>query len=142
MTNTLSSEDKLALIKYRMERSYNALKEAQIMAREGYYNASINRLYYACYYAAVALLLTNDIPTQTHNGVKTMLGQHFIATGLLPISAGKTFAVLFNQRHSGDYDDFVYCDQEMFETFYPQAENFVNSVSELLEKMPFEHKDN
>ena len=132
MNKTIASEDKNALIKYRMERAYDALQESRLVADGKFYNAAINRLYYACYYAAVALLLTNDIPTQTHNGVKTMLGLHFISKGLLPVSAGKTFSVLFNQRHSGDYDDFVYCDQEMFDSYYPQAENFVNEISELL----------
>ncbi len=115
-----------------MEKAYDALQEARLVADGKFYNAAINRLYYACYYAAVALLLTNDIPTQTHNGVKTMLGLHFISKGLLPASAGKTFSVLFNQRYSGDYDDFVYCDQEMFDIYYPQAENFVNEIAELL----------
>ena len=33
----------------------------------------------------VALLLKYDIQTQTHNGVKTMLGLHFVATGKLPL---------------------------------------------------------
>ncbi len=36
-------------------------------------------LYYACYYAVAALLLKYDIQTQTHNGVKTMPGLHFVS---------------------------------------------------------------
>ncbi len=59
-----------ALIAYRMQRAYDTMKEAEVMIRETFYNAAINRMYYACYYATVALLLKNNIQTQTHNGLK------------------------------------------------------------------------
>ena len=49
------------------------------------------------------------------------------------IFAGKTLAVLFNQRHSSDYDAFVYCDQEMVDEYYPKAEAFIKEVKNLLE---------
>ena len=56
MKDILDKESKQALVQYRLERSVNSLDEAQYMAKGGYYNAAINRLYYACYYAVVALL--------------------------------------------------------------------------------------
>ena len=133
MKDTLDEESRQALIKYRMERAYDSMNEAKLLADEAFYNAAINRLYYACYYATVALLLANDIPAQTHSGVKTMLGLHFITKEKLSNSAGKTLVVLFNQRHSSDYDAFVYCDKEMVDEYYPKAEAFIEEVKNLLE---------
>lgn len=98
MKERLDEESKKALVAYRLERAFGTLKEADVMRREGFYNATVNRLYYACYYAAVALLLNNDIQTFTHNGVKTMLGLHFVSTGKLSIQMGKTFGTLFENR--------------------------------------------
>lgn len=121
------------MIVYRTERAYGSLKEAKLMAQAGFYNAFINRLYYACYYMAVALLLKNNISAQTHSGVKTMLGMHFTSKGKLSISASKIFTTLFEKRHSSDYDAFVYCDQEMFDELYPKAEAFIEEVKNLLE---------
>ena len=72
MKEILDEESRNALIAYRLQRAYETLKEAEVMIRESFYNAAVNRMYYACYYAAVALLLKYDIQTQTHNGVKTM----------------------------------------------------------------------
>lgn len=115
MKEILDEDSRRALITYRIQRAYETLKEAEVMIRESFYNASVNRMYYACYYAAVALLLKFDIQAQTHNGVKTMLGLHFISTGKLPLKIGKTFSTLFEKRQSGDYDDFVYSDREMVE---------------------------
>lgn len=132
MKEILDEDSRRALIAYRIQRAYETLKEAEVMIRESFYNASVNRMYYACYYAAVALLLKFDIQAQTHNGVKTMLGLHFISTGKLPLKIGKTFSTLFEKRQSGDYDDFVYCDREMVEDLYPQVKLFIDSIKEML----------
>lgn len=132
MKEVLDEESRKALILYRIQRAGETLKEAEVMIRESFYNAAINRMYYACYYAVVALLLKYDIQTQTHNGVRTMLGLHFVATGKIPLKIGKTFTTLFEKRHSGDYDDFVYCDKEMVDELYPQAKLFIETMSELL----------
>ena len=61
MKESLDIESRDSLIAYRIERAYGSLQEAKLMAEGGFYNASINRLYYACYYMAVALLLKNNI---------------------------------------------------------------------------------
>ena len=132
MKETLDNESKQALIAYRIQRAYETLKEAEVMIRESFYNAAVNRMYYACYYATVALLLKYDIQAQTHNGVKTMQGLHFVSTGKLPLKVGKTFTTLFEKRQSGDYDDFVYCDEDMVNELYPQAKTFIDTVNELL----------
>lgn len=61
MKEKLDEDSKKALVTYRIQRAYETLKEAEVMKREAFYNAAINRLYYACYYAAIALLLKYDI---------------------------------------------------------------------------------
>ena len=53
MTEILDEESKKALISYRVQRAYETLKEAEVMIRESFYNAAVNRMYYACYYATV-----------------------------------------------------------------------------------------
>lgn len=133
MKETLDEDSKNALIAYRVQRAYETLKEAKVMIRESFYNAAINRMYYACYYATVALLLKHNVQTHTHNGVKTMLGLHFITTGILPLKIGKTFTTLFEKRHSGDYDDFAYCDEEMVNELYPDTEAYVDAIKVLIE---------
>ena len=132
MKDSLDKESRASLVAYRLERACSSMEEATLMAQEGFFNASINRLYYACYYAAVALLLQNNISTQTHSGVKTMLGLHFTSKGKLSVSASKTFTTLFEKRHSSDYDDFVYCDKEMIDDLYPKAEAFIDEIKELI----------
>ena len=97
MKETLDQESKKALVDYRISRAFETLKEAELLSKESFFNVAVNRLYYACYYAAVALLLKNDIPAQTHNGVKTMLDLHFVSKGILSIEDGKIFSTLFEK---------------------------------------------
>ena len=106
----------------------------EILANESHYNAAANRLYYACYYAATALLVAHGHNTQTHAGTKTLLGLHFVSKGLLSNEYGKIFSRLFEIRHSGDYDDFVYCDKAMIDEYTPKAKEFISAIKTLLGK--------
>jgi len=104
MKEVLDEQSRQSLIKYRIERANETIQESKLLAKEGYYNA----------------------------GVKTMLGLHFVSKGVLANEHGKTFSRLFEIRHSGDYDDFVYCDQEMVDEYTPKAVSFIAAVMELL----------
>ena len=52
------------LVAYRMERAHEAIDEAKMLFEAGHINSYVNRLYYACFYAVSALLLTKDISTR------------------------------------------------------------------------------
>lgn len=132
MTVSLDEDSRKALVQYRLSRSEECFQEASLLASESHYNAAMNRLYYACYYAVVALLISGNISATTHAGVKTMFNLHYVVNGRLPKSHGKTFSRLFDIRHSGDYDDFVYCDKEMFDEFLPQSKSFVDAIQAIL----------
>lgn len=132
MTQQLNEQERHDLMAYRLQRAHETLSEIPNHAANGYYATAINRLYYACYYAAVALLVNEGVQTATHSGVKTMLGLHFVSKGKLSREHGNTFTTLFEKRHSGDYDDFAYCDREMVEELYPKAQAFVEAIERLL----------
>ena len=54
MSETLDEQSRIDLVKYRIERADETLQEAGLLAKEGYYNAAFNRLYYACFCAGTA----------------------------------------------------------------------------------------
>ena len=132
MKETLDEQRRKSLVMYRLGRANEAVAEAKILSKEMHYNAAINRLYYACFYATTALLVSKGITASSHAGVKTMLGLHFVSTGLFQYEHGNTFSRLFEIRHSGDYDDFVYCDKEMVDDYLPKTISFIEAVKSLL----------
>lgn len=131
MKEKLDSESRAAIVSYRLERAYETLKEADYNTEGGYYNTAVNRLYYACFYAASALLLNHEIEANTHNGVKTQLSMHFVRTGRLSIEHGSTFSLLFDKRQASDYSDFAYCDASLVDVLRPKAEAFILAVEAL-----------
>lgn len=132
MTDHLQDDDRKALINYRMQRAVETLAEADYNADGNYFNTAVNRLYYAAYYAASALMLAYELDATTHAGIKTLLSLHFIKSGKLDISHGRTFMTLFENRQSGDYEDFVYCDLNLFNDLRPKTESFIDAIKILI----------
>ena len=54
----MKAEESLALIFYRLERSSESLRAAEIMFENGMLAFSMNRVYYAMFYAVQALLVS------------------------------------------------------------------------------------
>jgi toxin-antitoxin system antitoxin component len=128
----MTDEERNAIVRYRMDNASGTLREVLDHCESGYYNTAVNRIYYACYYAASALLIANGFAVKSHDGVRQMLGKEFVLTGKIPIELGKFYSIAFSKRSSGDYEDFVTHDRSTVENLYPQAERFVKLISILL----------
>jgi uncharacterized protein (UPF0332 family) len=76
----------------------------------------------------------NNITAQTHQGVKQMFSLHFIANGKIDKQYSIFYGRLFNDRLSGDYDDFVQYDVTMLEIIRPQADEFISVIENELRK--------
>ena len=134
MKEQLNRENIEALSAYRFLRAKETLKEIPYLKQQGYYNTAVNRLYYACYYAAVALLIKHEINPGTHAGVKQMIGLHFVATGRMSRELGRCCSLLFERRHSSDYDDFAYSSEEEIDELMPKATDFIGAIEVLLKE--------
>lgn len=81
----------------------------------------------------IALLVKNHIPAETHAGVKTMLGLHFVSKGLISKESGRAFTNLFDCRHHSDYDEFVYSTEEEVDELYKKAKRLIEEIDMLLQ---------
>jgi len=120
-------------IRYRIKRAKEAYEDAIFLFEKGSLNSSINRLYYSAFYAAIALLLDNDIEVKSHNGVKQKLGEEFVSKGKLLKVHAKTFSLLSDFRHKGDYDDLFDFDAELVERLFEPVKEFIDAIDKLLE---------
>jgi uncharacterized protein (UPF0332 family) len=100
------------IVSYRLARAKDTFDDAKILAENNKWNSTINRLYYAAYYAVMALLIKHKINPTTHNGTKSNFTQHFIKTGVFPLEFGKIYSQLFMWRQKGDYDDLFDLNKE------------------------------
>ena len=118
------------LIAYRIKRSRESFNSAKLLAENGFHHESISRLYYACFYMVLALLLKENITTSSHAGVRRQFGLHFIKTGKLSQDDGKIFSLLFDQRHKSDYEDFVKISNEQTSTLIGMVSVFLSHLEE------------
>jgi len=120
------------LVRYRLERAREALDEAKMLFEAGHLHTYVNRLYYACFYAISALLLTKGLSTSKHTHLRALLHKEFIRTGSIPAEYGKFFDLLFNNRQKGDYSDLVVFEADQVKTWLAQTEAFVEFVAGLI----------
>ena len=130
----LEDQDRINIVRYRMENAHRTLDEVQSHINNGFYNTAINRMYYACYYAASAILIANKITTKSHDGVRQMFCMHFIKTGIIPKEYSRFYSNLFEERTTGDYEDLFNHDQTTCEEYYPTAKEFVSVVEKLVDE--------
>ena len=65
---------------------------------------SINRSYYAAFYAGLALLQTIGKGSSKHSGVIALLHQNFFRSEILPRENGRIINRLFELRQKSDYE--------------------------------------
>ena len=128
----LKEEERRDLVKYRLEKAYNTFAEIQILLDNKLCRTAANRLYYACFYAATALLINDRHETHTHHGVKTLLGLHYVKEGKIENAQGNLFKQLFNLRQKGDYEDWIDIDENTIIPLIEPAKNFIAEIEKLI----------
>jgi uncharacterized protein (UPF0332 family) len=118
-------------IKYRFERAWKTFEDAKSLASLKSWNSSMNRLYYACFYAVLALFAKYKINSNTHSGAKTQLSLHFVKTGMLDKESGMLYGDLFDLRQKGDYGDFFDFEEQHVTTLIPKVEGFIREIETL-----------
>jgi uncharacterized protein (UPF0332 family) len=124
------------VIEHRIKRSNEALMEAELMFKNDFLSATINRLYYSCFYIVTALLIKNDIKVKSHAGVRQMLGLHFIQTDIIPKTHGKFYSNLFGYRHENDYGDFLIPDEQFVAGLIKQTRDFLANINNVIKNNP------
>jgi uncharacterized protein (UPF0332 family) len=102
------------------------------MMDNGSWNASVNRIYYSCYYVVSALLLLKSVETGSHKGIRQMFGLHFVQKGIVSKEDGRFFSDLYDRRQTGDYDDFINYDESTVIQLYIQADEFIKRILKLI----------
>lgn len=130
----MTKEEK-ALIAYRMERAHEAIDEAKMLFDAGHINLYVNRLYYACFYAVSALLLTKNLSTSKHGHLRSLMHREFVKTNLIPKELGGHFDLLFDSRLKGDYADFARFKADDVSGWLEQTQAFVRHIEGLITKL-------
>jgi len=130
----MKAEESLALIFYRLERSSESLRAAEIMFENGMLAFSMNRVYYAMFYAVQALLVSRKVSFSKHGQVKAYFNREMIKVGIFPTEMGRLYNKAFEYRQKFDYVDYSSPDREMVSEYLEKARGFVSNIQEYLQQ--------
>ena len=115
-----------------MASARQALTTARKTLEDGDYVASINRAYYAIFYAASAMLNKEKLASSKHSGVLALFREHFVKTGRIEVEYSRIYGKAFDSRMQSDYDVDEWPDRALAERMLEGAEKFVAHIEQEL----------
>jgi uncharacterized protein (UPF0332 family) len=91
-------------IKKLIEKAEHALEVAEKLMNDGYASDAASKVYYSMFYAAQALLRSEDIDVIKHSAVESSLGYYFAKTGRLDPKYHRMLIDARKIREIADYD--------------------------------------
>lgn len=120
------------LIQYRLSESQETLREAKILLSQSAFRGSINRSYYAMFYAVLGLLATKGLGSSKHSGIISFFDREFVKTEIFSKELSRSFHRAFDERQASDYGEMLKPDQESAMLLFEQAQIFVDEITEYL----------
>ena len=96
------------------------------------YKDSINRSYYAAFYAIKAVLALGTIDFKRHKDVVAYFNKEYVARNVFPRELGRRLGMLKQLREKSDYDDFYIASKEQADEQYHTAEYVIANVDKYL----------
>lgn len=119
---------------YRMQNALETLDTAKLCLDNKKYKDTINRCYYAAFYAVKAVLALEQKDFKRHKDAVAYFNQNYVATGIFQRETGKLLGRLKRKRESSDYDDFFIASYDEAMEQYEAAEIIVTDVRNYLHK--------
>jgi uncharacterized protein (UPF0332 family) len=99
----ISDTERADLIRHRLTRAGETIEEAELLLHAEKLPGAVNRIYYAVFYAASALLLKHGLSSAKHAGVIELFHREIVNKGVLDSEFGKILERAFANRTEGDY---------------------------------------
>ncbi len=121
-------------IPLKLIKSQSLLDEVGVLMTHKFYVSAVSRLYYSCFHATKALLLTKDIMPKTHIGVVNQLHHSFVLPGLFDSAHATFFSRLMQERIDDDYSDFMIINETEVSEYIEPTKEYVAYVGKLVEE--------
>ena len=120
------------LLQYRMKQAHDTLEEARILLDASALRGTVNRAYYAMFYALLALLATRQLGTSRHSGALSLFDREFVKPGQFPPEFSRSLHLAFERRQTHDYGEMIPLDRSEAQRTLDAAVEFVSAISAYL----------
>jgi uncharacterized protein (UPF0332 family) len=124
---------KTDLINYRRSKAKETLRDAKILFGTKSFSSTVNRIYYSLFYETTALLLTKDLSSAKHSGIRSLFNVHFVKTKIVNDNSGKFYSAMFDFRQKGDYGDFTVFEEETISEWLLKADTFLSEIERIID---------
>jgi len=121
------------LVRYRLEQADSALQAAEKLVESGLWRDSVNRAYYAAFYAVLALLALKGLGTSKHSGAISLFDREFVRSGVFSKELSAILHKTFDMRQEADYEEKSEIDASDAQEARQQADTFVRDVRRYIE---------
>jgi uncharacterized protein (UPF0332 family) len=128
----LTDEKRKILVELRLEKAHQAKSDALFALQSGRLLMSVNRIYYAMFYATSALALLDGFSTSKHKQLHGWFHQHYISTGVLDKRLYRILIEGFEQRSDGDYEDRATFTAEEVQMLFENMNEYIAALETLI----------
>ena len=128
----MKDDEKNALIEHRIARATDTIEEVSFLIKNKKFLLAVNRIYYGMFYILSALSLKYDFSTSKHQQLIGWFNKEFISTGEIGRKYGRILHNAYNNRSTGDYDDFAEFDEEDVKKSFDEMKDFIRTIRALL----------
>ena len=128
----MKDDEKNALIEHRIARAMDTIEEVSFLIKNKKFLLAVNRIYYGMFYILSALSLKYDFSTSKHQQLIGWFNKEFISIGEIDRKYGRILHNAYNNRSTGDYDDFAEFDEEDVKKSFDEMKDFIRTIRALL----------
>jgi len=119
-------------IRRLINKSEHALEVAKELMKGGYSSDAASKIYYSMFYAAQALLKSEDIEVSKHSAVESALGYYFAKSGRLDPVYHRMFIDARKIRETADYDISEEIVEPIASLKIEEGKKFLDEIKRLL----------
>ncbi len=128
----MKGDENNALIEHRIARATDTIEEVSFLIKNKKLLLAVNRIYYGMFYILSALSLRYDFSTSKHQQLIGWFNKVFISSGEIDRRYGRILHNAYNNRSTGDYDDFAEFDEKDVKKSFDEMKDFIKTIRVLL----------
>jgi uncharacterized protein (UPF0332 family) len=130
----MMTENVQALVTYRLVQADESIEAARTLLDKKLIRPSVNRAYYAMFYAVLALLAQGKKETSKHSGAIALFDRNYVKQGIFKKNYSRWLHDAFDLRQRSDYAAEYHASLEDAELTLKNGEMFVDEVKKVLSK--------
>lgn len=128
---SLNEENRRLIVDSEIMKSRDAIADVELLVEKNRWNGAANRLYYAVFHAANALLIHDGHTIKSHKGSMIMFNKLYILTEKLPATLGVLYSQLETLREESDYTLLYKVEPEKLKNYINPAKEMIDAIEKM-----------